>query len=109
MANAPEILALPDTGLFQKPSDCSVGLKVCFFIIFTIIIYLLHLRATKFRVVPNGVPWVGLRNEWFPKTRANIRELFNSKLNIEEGYQKVKQLACLFLDLPSYTSLTPIV
>ena len=97
MANAPKILGLPDTGPFQRVPSYLTDLKIFLFaVIPIIIIYLLHLRATRLRVVPNGVPWVGLRNEWFSKTRANIRELFNSKLNIEEGYQKVNRLSCPF-------------
>ncbi|KAI7776840.1 hypothetical protein LA080_004371 [Diaporthe eres] len=78
----PEVPGLPDTGPFQKFSGALVGLKVYLFAALPIIIYILHLRATKLRVTPKGVPWVGLRNEWFSKTRAN------SKSNIEEGYQK---------------------
>lgn len=90
MANEPEILGPLDTEPFQIFSIHLAGLKVYLLAALPIIIYLLHLRATRLRVIPEGVPWVGLRNEWFSKTRANIRELFNSKSNIEEGYQKVK-------------------
>lgn len=89
MADAPNVTGLPDRRSFQKFSAWSVGSKVYLFAIVPIIIYLLHLRATRLRVIPKGVPWVGLRNEWFSKTRANVRELFDSKLNIEQGYKKV--------------------
>lgn len=92
MTNEPQILGPLDTEPFQKFSIHLAGLKVYFLAALPIIIYSLHLRATRLRVTPKGVPWVGLRNEWFSKTRANIRELFNSKLNIEEGYKRVKQL-----------------
>lgn len=68
-------------------------LKVYLFATFPIIIYILHLRATRLRVIPKGVPWVGLRNEWFSKMRANVRELLNSKFNIEQGYQKVEKFS----------------
>lgn len=90
MVNLLEVPGLPDTGTFQRFPGDSVGLKVYLFAAFPIIIYILHLRATRLRVIPTGIPWVGLRNEWFPRTRANIRELLNSKLNVEEGYQKVR-------------------
>lgn len=90
MANKPEILGPLDTEPFQIFPIHLAGLRVYLLAALPIIIYLLHLRATRLRVIPEGVPWVGLRNEWFSKTRANIRELFNSKSNIEEGYQKVK-------------------
>lgn len=99
MAHAPEIIGLPDTGPFQRFSGYLSGFKVYLFAALPVIIYLLHLRATKLRVIPKGVPWVGLRNEWFSNTRANIRELFNSKLNIEEGYQKVSLPSPLFFFL----------
>ncbi|KAG6368107.1 hypothetical protein INS49_002307 [Diaporthe citri] len=84
----PEVPGLPDTGPFQRFSGYSVGLKVYLFTAFPIIFFILHLRATRLRVIPEGIPWVGLRHEWFSRTRANIREFLNSKLNVEEGYQK---------------------
>ncbi|KAL1391388.1 cytochrome P450 [Phyllosticta capitalensis] len=65
----------------------STGWKTYLIAALPVIIYALHLRATRRRVVPKGVPWVGLRNEWFAKIRANMRELYHSKQNIEEGYQ----------------------
>lgn len=106
MANMPAVPGLPDKGPFQKLSGALVGLKVYLFAALPIIIYILHLRATRLRVIPNGVPWVGLQNEWFLKTRANIRKLLNSKLNIEEGYQKVRHFFSLFV-VP--TTLTEII
>lgn len=90
MANEPEILGPLDTEPFKISSIHLAGLKIYLLAALPIIIYLLHLRATRLRVIPEGLPWVGLRNEWFSKARANIRDLFNSKSNIEEGYQKVK-------------------
>jgi hypothetical protein len=89
MPTTSEIYFLPDTGPFQKFYNVVMGFKVYFIAVLPIIIYLLHLRATRLRVTPEGVPWVGLRNEWFSKYRANFRELFDSKLNIESGYQRV--------------------
>lgn len=89
MPNTSEINVLPDTGPFQNFSYVFMGLKVYFFTALPILIYLLHVRATRLRVIPEGVPWVGLRNEWFSKYRANFREFFDSKLNIESGYQQV--------------------
>ncbi|KAG8163376.1 hypothetical protein KVR01_006673 [Diaporthe batatas] len=87
---------MPNTSEINESTDIRstqgfhvlVGWKIYFFAALPVIIYLLHLRATRLRVIPKGVPWVGVRNEWFSKTRANVRELFESKSNIETGYQK---------------------
>lgn len=99
MANVPEETGLLGAEPFQKPLNVLVDLKVCLLAAIAIIIYLLHLRATRLRVIPEGIPWVGLRNEWFPEARANIRELFDSKQNIQTGYQKV--------NLPPSSSVPP--
>lgn len=90
MTDTPEILGLPSTRPLHRLSAFLMGLRVYLLAAFAIIVYLLHLRATRLRVTPKGLPWMGLRNEWFSKTRANIRELTNSKSNVEEGYQKVE-------------------
>lgn len=95
MANVPENAVLLDTEPFQKFLNILRDVKVYLPVALCIIIYLLHLRATRLRVIPEGIPWVGLRNEWFPKARANLRELFDSKQNIETGYQKVIPLPLL--------------
>lgn len=96
MPNTSEINVPTDTGSFQR-SHVFLGSKIYFVAALPVIIYLLHLRATRLRVNPEGVPWVGLRNEWFSKTRANLRELFESKSNIEKGYQKVRELVHFYI------------
>lgn len=109
MTDMPESLGLPDTGPFHRLSAFLMGCKFYLLAAFAIIIYLLHLRATKLRVTPKGVPWVGLRDEWFPKTRANIRELTNSKSNVEEGYQKVKLVPHIVFRVCCPAALTGII
>lgn len=99
MANVFDNVHVLDTRIFQSSSAIVGAWKVYLIAAFPVIIYLLHLRATRLRVLPDGVPWIGLRNEWFPKTRANMRELSNSKTNIEEGYQRVSPMLWLFLSL----------
>lgn len=89
MANVLEKTGLLDAEPFQQFLNVLLDLKFYLLAALAITIYLLHLRATRLRVIPEGIPWVGLRNEWFPEARANIRELFDSKQNIETGYQKV--------------------
>ncbi|KAJ0104185.1 hypothetical protein J7T55_000536 [Diaporthe amygdali] len=75
MPNAFETVGLSETGLFQTSYGSSASWKVYLFA---------------------GVPWVGLRNEWLSKTRANLRELFDSKPNIEEGYQKSDSVLSIY-------------
>jgi hypothetical protein len=43
------------------------------------------------RIVPKNVPWVGpKKDEWFARTRAQVREWWEGKENIMEGYNKVR-------------------
>ncbi|KAK7518891.1 cytochrome P450 [Phyllosticta citriasiana] len=84
MDNVTETISASNVSSSASSTDWKVHLVA----ILPVVIYLLHLRATRLRVVPKGVPWVGLRNEWFSKIRANVRETFVSKQNIEEGYKK---------------------
>ncbi len=57
--------------------------------IITFGLYALHRKLTAKRALPESIPWVGLRDEWFPRLRANLRDMKAGKQNIVEGYMKV--------------------
>jgi hypothetical protein len=37
-----------------------------------------------------GFEWIGLKQEWLPKWRANLRSLTNMRETMLEGYEKVE-------------------
>lgn len=62
---------------------------VVLFPLFLVALYCLHCKLTNRRAVPSSLPWAGVRNEWCPKIRANLRDMQKGRENLEEGYQKV--------------------
>jgi hypothetical protein len=52
---------------------------------------LLILRSLNMRKPSlDSLPWVGVRNELFAKTRANLREWKEAIAFLDEGYVKVR-------------------
>ena len=52
------------------------------------LIYLAHIKLMMAKV-PQSVPWAGLREEVFPRIRANIRELTAGLRTLKIGYSQV--------------------
>ncbi|KAF2811844.1 cytochrome P450 [Mytilinidion resinicola] len=71
------------------------------------LIYLLHRRATKDRIVPAGLSWVGLRNERFATTRLHLRDAFAAPAHLKEGYEKYSKANLPFIS-PNIT-FRPVV
>ncbi|TKA66212.1 hypothetical protein B0A49_07508 [Cryomyces minteri] len=53
-----------------------------------LLLYFIHCRLTAKRWLPNTIPWIGLRNEFFAKTRACMRDMRHGKEHLAEGYAK---------------------
>ena len=62
------------------------------------LIYLAHFKVMMAKV-PQSVPWAGLREEVFSRTRANIRELTAGLSTIRSGYNQVLESLLLILTL----------
>ena len=62
------------------------------------VIYLAHVK-TMMAIVPQSVPWAGLGNEVFSKTRANMRELTAGLRTLKIGYNQVFKSLLLILTL----------
>ena len=56
---------------------------------FILALYLLHRRATEDRVVPDTLPWFGLRKEAFSTLRGHLRDWTDAQENIRRGYAAV--------------------
>ncbi|KAF2491532.1 cytochrome P450 [Lophium mytilinum] len=64
---------------------------------FLSLLYLLHRRATKDRIVPAGLPWIGLRDERFATTRLHLRDVFAAPAHLKEGYEKYCKIGKAFI------------
>ncbi|KAH8589744.1 cytochrome P450 [Bisporella sp. PMI_857] len=62
-----------------------------------IVIYALHKYSLRDRIAPAGVPWVGVRNEWFSILRAHWRDQWDAKKNLEEGYRRFSKRGLPFM------------
>jgi len=85
---------------FFSPQTEMLGAFVGF-----LIIYFLNYRATRDRIWPKGMPWAGVRNEWFWQIRAHLRDRFDAKKTLEEGYQRVSKSHTCYYSLKIWLML----
>lgn len=80
---------MPTLKFLAKMSSDDLFRPVIILSIITFGLYALHRKLTAKRAIPESIPWVGLRDEWFPRYRANLRDMKAGRQNMIEGYIKV--------------------
>lgn len=59
--------------------------------IVTLLVVTVPLQLHRISFAPKDIPWVGQGNyTWFPKLRSSLVALKNERLNLEEGWEKVR-------------------
>ena len=54
-----------------------------------VVLYLVYAKLTAKPLIPEHVPWVGRRSEFFSRGRANLRSFTRGRELLDDAYYKV--------------------